>query len=199
MTNADQDDIRRDNDTSVSLADDDLREDVQDALATLEGEEPTEAIQQLLLSPQGRAAFQQMVVTAISVHEERHSGPLPSPRQLREYEATVGGGAERIFQMAEREQQHRHAMQKNDAGFRDTAFAHIQRRERRGQTIGGLLALSVLILSAYMTSLDHSTAAASLAGTTLIGIAAVFVTGHKKKESQPKKETTPPDDEDDDA
>lgn len=194
MHDADQDDATPDDKSLKSLADSDLAEDVQEAVDTLEDDAPVAAIQRLLQSPTGRAAFEQMMVTAISVHEERHSGPLPSPRQMREYEATVLGGAERIFLMAEREQQHRHAMQATDTGFRSQAFAHIQHRERRGQTIGGALALGVLLLSAYMTSLGHPGTAATLAGTTLIGIAAVFVTRQKK--SPPPKTAEPTSDQD---
>ena len=194
MHNADQDDATPNDKSLNNLADADLAEDVQEAVDTLEDDAPVAVIERLLKSPTGRAAFEQMVVTAISVHEERHSGPLPSPRQIRDYEATLLGGAERIFQMAEREQQHRHAMQSKDSGFRSQAFDHIQRRERRGQTIGGALAFCVLLLSAYMTSLGHPGPAATLAGTTLIGIAAVFVTRQKK--SPPPKDPEPASDQD---
>ncbi len=40
-----------------------------------------------------------------------HSGPLPPPEDLEHYGRVTPGGAERIFQMAEAEQAHRHKME----------------------------------------------------------------------------------------
>ena len=37
-------------------------------------------------------------------------GPLPPPEEFAAYESTLPGSCERILQMAEREQQHRHEM-----------------------------------------------------------------------------------------
>jgi len=37
-----------------------------------------------------------------------HSGPLPDPRTIQEYENVLPGAAERIVSMGEREQKHRH-------------------------------------------------------------------------------------------
>jgi uncharacterized membrane protein len=39
-------------------------------------------------------------------------GPLPPPELLEHYEKVLPGGAERIFRMAENEQEHRHALEK---------------------------------------------------------------------------------------
>jgi Predicted membrane protein (DUF2335) len=43
---------------------------------------------------------------------EIHHGPLPAASQLREYEAVMDGLADRIVSMAEREQRHRHEVEK---------------------------------------------------------------------------------------
>jgi len=157
-----------------------LKAEVRQALETLE-EEPTEAIQQLLQTPQGKAAIQQILITAIAVHEERHSGPLPPPRQLAEYDKAVPGGAERIFQMAEREQAHRHEIQRSEAQLRQTTIQHIKSREGRGQHYGAALAFGVLLLGTLMTVLGHVGPAVGLVGTTMAAIAGVFVIRQRQK------------------
>ena len=52
----------------------------------------------------------QAVVQIIRASESSHSGPLPPPRQLREYEQALPGLAERIVRLAEAEQDHRHGI-----------------------------------------------------------------------------------------
>ena len=69
---------------------------------------------------------------------ERHtsfSGPLPPPTALREYDAIMPGLAERLVQMAEQEQDHRHATDNRIIGLYE-----------RGQWFGfflGLVGLAV--------------------------------------------------------
>ena len=47
-----------------------------------------------------------------SVTQTLHHGPLPDPDTLAQYERMMPGAAERIFRIAEREQEHRHAQEK---------------------------------------------------------------------------------------
>lgn len=172
-----------------------LRAKVGQALETLEEEdESSDAIQHLLQTPQGKAAIQKILVTAIAVHEERHSGPLPPPRQLVEYDKALPGGAERIFQMAEREQAHRHQMQSKEAELRQTTVQHIKNRETRGQNYGAFLAFGVLALGTFMVTLGHVGPAVGLVGSTMVAIAGVFVL----RQSQKKNKTLPKPKPDDD-
>lgn len=159
-----------------------LKAEVSQALETLEEEdESSDAIQHLLQTPQGKAAIQKILVTAIAVHEERHSGPLPPPRQLVEYDKAVPGGAERIFLMAEREQAHRHEIQRSEAHLRHSTIQHIKSRESRGQHYGAALAFGVLLLGTLMTGLGHVGPAVGLVGTTMAAIAGVFVIRQRQK------------------
>lgn len=45
-----------------------------------------------------------------SLVHAQYSGPLPPPSLLADFEKVLPGSAERIFQYSEREQQHRHEM-----------------------------------------------------------------------------------------
>jgi uncharacterized membrane protein len=53
------------------------------------------------------------LVSGQVVQHFEHSGPLPSPQVLAGYNQALPGAADRIIQMAEREQTHRHALQEH--------------------------------------------------------------------------------------
>lgn len=170
-------------------SEEDLAEDVRDALAVLEQEEDPD-IRDLLRTPEAKQTVERMVMAAVSVVEERHSGPLPAPRQLREYEEIVPGGAERIFQMAEREQLQRHAVQNSDVQFREGAFSHVQARENRGQKIAFILCLIILGMGGYLIGTGHAGLGTTLMMATLASVASVFLLGRGSKKPDPG---SPPD------
>ncbi len=159
----------------------DLAEDVRSALQEAVDEEDSPLFGELLRSPETRQTVERMVMSAVAVFEERHSGPLPAPRQMREYEGIVPGGAERIFQMAEREQSHRHLQQQTAIGMQSKFFGHIEAREKRGQVIGAIMGASVLGIGIYLINLGHPGLATTLIMATLVGIAGVFVVGRSDK------------------
>lgn len=110
----------------------------------------------------------------VTVQREEHlfSGPLPAPDILRGYDEILPGAAERIIRMAEKEQEHAH-----EAGLlalRETAAGN-----RRGQTIGGIVALAALGTAAFLGYHGHSVAAGIVGGTTVVGLVTVFVTGRR--------------------
>ena len=47
---------------------------------------------------------------AALIYKTFHSGPLPAPATLKEYNEILPNAAERIFQMAEKEQNHQHSL-----------------------------------------------------------------------------------------
>ena len=106
-------------------------------------------------------------------HQQQiHSGPIPSPDVMRQYDLLLPGAAERILQMAEREAQHQHDIVKNSLDA--------QRREiRRGQILGFLIGISSLSSSVVALYLNHPTTAGILGGTTVVGLVTVFVIGRK--------------------
>lgn len=86
-----------------------------------------------------------------------HSGPLPPPEVLREYGEVVPGLAEKIVDMAEAEQRHRHQLETED-------LRSDRREASRGQYLGaGLMFLLV-----------GSATALTLLGYPWVGVA--FVT-----------------------
>ncbi|WP_179504356.1 MULTISPECIES: DUF2335 domain-containing protein [unclassified Sphingomonas] len=67
----------------------------------------------------------QAVRAVTTVFRKVHQGPLPAPEDLGHYESVMPGAAERIFQLTEREQAHRHEQEKS-----------VFRREYRTRYIG---------------------------------------------------------------
>ena len=114
----------------------------------------------------------------VTVQREEHllSGPLPAPDVLRGYDDILPGAAERIIRMAEKEQADIH-----EAGLlalRETAAGN-----RRGQVIGGIVALAALGTAAFLGYHEHSAAAGIVGGTTVVGLVTVFVTGRRYPDS----------------
>ena len=125
------------------------------------------------------------VVTTVTAQETRissHSGPLPSPVVLAEYERLFPGSAERFFVMAEKEQndrvsrenqqlaadiEHRNAV----LALQESAHRGSFRSDIIGQVMGFLIAL-ICVLGAIYAGIvvDRPWVAAILLGVPVIGI-----------------------------
>jgi len=102
-------------------------------------------------------------------------GPLPPPEILEGYNKVLPGGAERIVAMAEAQSQHRRQMEAQ-------IISEELKQSRRGQIFGFVLALVGLGLSTLLAILGHTIVASIIGGSTIIGLAVVFVVGKKRQE-----------------
>jgi len=103
-------------------------------------------------------------------HETHHSGPLPSPDTLQQYNEVIPNGAERIMVMAEAQSEHRKSLEAK-------VIESQTRQSERGQIIAGILAF-VLIgagVAAFLTG--HDGVAGTIFGVTVVGLVTVFVLG----------------------
>ena len=109
--------------------------------------------------------------TKIAVIEARSfKGPLPPPSLFRQYDETLPGSAERIMQLSEKEQSHRHQ-------WDNKALEYEGKEVIYGQWFGfilGILGISGGIFCAYI---DQPWVAAVLVGTSLAGIVTAFIKG----------------------
>lgn len=112
---------------------------------------------------------------------ETHQGPLPPARTLAGYEKVLPGAAERVMQMAEKEQAHRHEMQKQhqqkDLELQSKAITEQLEINKTGQKYGFHIAIAVLLLAGLMAIMGHEAVALTLVGIDVVGLAAVFVVG----------------------
>ena len=105
--------------------------------------------------------------------QESFQGPLPPPAMLLQYNQILPGGAERIFRLTEKEQEHRHKTQSD-------ALLGAVSRDKRGQWMGFCIAMVVLIMAAFFANRGNTWFAGTLATLDLVGLTTVFVYGRKK-------------------
>ena len=106
---------------------------------------------------------------------EIHTGPLPHPAILEEYNRIHPGAADRIIEMAEQESQHRRRLEKQAL---EAEIIEI----RIGQIFAFLIGV-VTILSGSYTAMQGAQIAGGFIGTAgVVGLVSVFIVGHRTKE-----------------
>ncbi len=115
-----------------------------------------------------------VVQSIIAARSESFSGPLPHPELLRKYEEAFPGAAERIFKIAEKEQEHRIKYDNNRLGG-----ALIQ--SKRGQWMGFSLCILFGALAFAMAYLGYPALAGVIGGGTIVSLAIVFVLNKEPK------------------
>ena len=152
-------------------------------MADADGEEPTvdaDAValavsrhdQQLEAALEELPADRRRAIVEVVEAQLSHSGPLPAPQQLREYDVVLPGLAERIVRLTEAEQEHRHQIV-NEAIRRDA------RLKERGQALGMGALILMLAFCADLVATGSSEAAAAVAGAVILGVVSIFVTGRR--------------------
>lgn len=126
-------------------------------------------------------------LVSFEVRAEAFSGPLPPPAMLSDYNNLVPRGAERILAMAEKQQDHRHEIEKRVIGGNVSA-------QVRGQYFAFFLALLIIVGAIYLIALGMPIWGFSTLIATIGGLAFVFITGRKKddEERDRKRASLPP-------
>ncbi|EFC9335580.1 TPA: DUF2335 domain-containing protein [Escherichia coli] len=147
---------------SLPLHDNDSCKSSEQLAKEIEGElvENPNVLEQLLERPQFRAI----------VSQTYFRGPLPPPSMLREYDDIVEGAAERIMARSEKEQAHRHEMQK-------TTVTGTIKKDRRGQWMAYSITLLILLIATVFAWKGNTVFAGTLITVDLIGLASVFIMG----------------------
>lgn len=104
--------------------------------------------------------------------QEQYSGPLAHPRIVAGYERYLPGSTDRILTMAEEQQRHR--MKLEDRGQQ----AAIE-RDRRGMNGGFVLALVLMLLSAFALYLGSDLVGFGFVATSVASLAGVFLYSHR--------------------
>ncbi len=117
------------------------------------------------------------------VLQEQYSGPLAHPRIVAGYERYLPGSTDRILSMAEEQQRHR--VQMEDRGQQ----AAIE-RDKRAMNRGFVLALVLMLLSAFALYLGSDLAGFGFVATSVVSLAGVFLYSHRstRQELREKRE-----------
>ena len=114
--------------------------------------------------------------TTVQLGVQRYSGPIPPAAELEHYEHIHPGLADRIVQMAEREQAHRHSFD-----------AETMRRDFNEGRLGQIFALVIgvtAILVGGVCALNGANLTGSIiGGGGVIGLVSVFVYGRRHAQS----------------
>lgn len=111
----------------------------------------------------------ELVITQLEMMES-HSGWLPSPKVLHQYEEILPGLAERIVALPEREQAHRHKVV-------EAAFDKDSSLKARGQAFALVSLVLLVSLAFYLAWLGDIAWAARVAIFGIAGVVGIFVTG----------------------
>lgn len=103
-----------------------------------------------------------------------HSGPIPSPEELAEYNNVIPNGAERIFNQFEKQTDHR-IKQENRVILHDLIQAYC------GLFFGFIVVMSALYFSYLLIEGGKNTEGSVFAGGTIVSVAASFVYGIRQK------------------
>lgn len=114
----------------------------------------------------------QRAIVQVVQSELSHSGPLPPPQQLREYDHVLPGLAERIVRLTEVEQEHRHSIV-------TTAVRRDARLKERGQALGMVALILMLAFCIYLAATGSPEVAGGVAGGLILGVVGIFVTGRR--------------------
>lgn len=125
--------------------------------------EPTKVIDQLENLPREKREI--VIQTILS---KFHIGPLSPYEDLEAYGRIIPDGANRIMQMAEKEQQHRHTREDEN----DRAEIKLK---GRGQWIGVTISGTLITLAAVFGLTHHDGLAKTILAFTIIALVSMFV------------------------
>ncbi|WP_395089872.1 DUF2335 domain-containing protein [Armatimonas sp.] len=131
---------------------------------------------------------EQAKIALIASHSSFFSGPLPPPEVLIRYNDATPDAADRIIGMAERQSAHRQELELL------VTKSNIE-RSNQGLKTGSYIATLCLVTSGFCAYIGQATVAGILGGSTVIGLAGVFVIGkitQNKELSEKKDKNTNP-------
>lgn len=109
-----------------------------------------------------------MILTRVV--SKSHSGPIPSAEELEHLEHVIPGAADRVFTMAENEQNHRH-------NTTDVLIDKEFSLRNKGQNLA-IMALTLLLATVgYIAYLGDTKSAAMLGAGTIVAVVSIFITG----------------------
>lgn len=99
-----------------------------------------------------------------------YSGPIPPAQELANYNNVVPNAAERILQMAEKNQQHQ-------IDIETLALNSARKEARRGQIFAVLITVSAFFSSIAAMIMGFPSVASVIGGITVVSLAIAFIKG----------------------
>ena len=112
----------------------------------------------------------------LAVFQRFHSGLLPPPDTLAQYNELIPHGAERIMKMAEKQSEHRISIE-------DTVIISREFQSKRGQVFAFIIAFVFAIVGCYSINRGYPWPAGIAWGATLVSLVSTFIGGKKDQRS----------------
>lgn len=113
----------------------------------------------------------------ISIQQKTHSGPLPDPETLVQYNSIIPNGADRIMTMAEKQQDHRIDIEK-------AVITSQNRQSQLGQIFGLVIGLFGIVCGTFLAYKGETVVGSIIAGGTVVSLVSVFVIGKRKQKKE---------------
>jgi uncharacterized membrane protein len=110
------------------------------------------------------------------VELQSHSGPLPAPEQLQKYEEVYPGTAERIIVMAEKQSDHRRALERK-------MVRSASRDSLCGIVSAFVLCALSLVFSFFLIRSGYQVSGTIIGGVGITSLVTVFVYGTRSRDA----------------
>ena len=127
---------------------------VQDSLVPVDQEE--------VLPPEVLNALPEEL-RPVAIRAASFRGPLPPPAMFSSYDETLPGAAERLFQMAEKEQNHR-------ISWENKALKGSNDATTRGQWLGFVMSIIGILVAGYIAIEGATIVGVVIAGGSFVGL-----------------------------
>ena len=108
---------------------------------------------------------------------EQTNGPIPPPSMLERYNQVIPNGADRLMSMAERQADHRQALEK-------IVIDGDSKRANWGLVAGFVIAISFSGLATFLIVSWHSAEGVALFGLNITGVVGTFVYGSRQRQKE---------------
>lgn len=112
---------------------------------------------------------------------EQYSGPIPPPFFLEGYQKLIPDAPERFLQMVEEEHKATIEIQKELTNAQIIKVRNNHLSNLLSQIFAFILVILFVIAGGYLTATGHDTIGGIIFGTTIIGVAGLFITGSYNK------------------
>lgn len=179
---ANVEDSNPENRSSLEPVPDEVKEEIENLLEEFE----EEALSDLPVEQRRLIAERagQLVMRVTSV--EQFSGNLPHPRIMRGYENIHAGSADRILRMAEREQAHRHRLERKELDLHAEAMRGAISLDRRGMMSALSAVLVTVIGGIILTAINANVGVFVIILGNATTLAGAFYYAQRMKNSQNK-------------
>lgn len=131
------------------------------------------------LVPKEKKEKANQIISVVKESMIAFSGPIPPPEQFEQYERILPGSADRILKMAEKQQDHRMAIEKE-------AITKSLNHNRRGQTFGFIAMLLMLGLSVFFVLNGMKVWAGIIGSVTIATLVTLFISGNVQNNKELK-------------